>query len=172
MQNIIRRAWQDYIINWASLTGVFFFFFFNQPVSQRWLERGDTQQGVSIWTPKQGDCGYVQEPQAPPLFFYSFIFGLTGEEKWVAAWHECFVCKRRKQKCLFQSQRGRFFHTSRLWKLLLSEPKTFGFHLCPVVCLLVCLLVGLWAGLHILISTKPGWGMGLGLECIFRCGYR
>lgn len=74
MQNIIRRAWQDYIINWASLTGVFFFFFFNQPVSQRWLERGDTQQGVSIWTPKQGDCGYVQEPRGTSALFLLFHF--------------------------------------------------------------------------------------------------
>lgn len=63
---IIRRTWQDYIINWASLTGVF-----NQPVW--WLKRGDEQQGFPSGTRKQEYFSNVQ-PQGRSYFFVPFIF--------------------------------------------------------------------------------------------------
>ena len=80
-------------------------------------------------------------PETPPLFFtLSFSGLLVKKSEWqhdmnaLSAAAEAEVC--------IPISKGRLFHPSRLWKLLLSEPKTFGFHLCPVVCLFVCWLVG------------------------------
>lgn len=174
MQNLIRKAWQDYIINWASLTGVFFF---NQPVSRRWLERGDMQQGVSIWTPKQGDCGSVQDPRHLRSFLL-FHFRAYWWRKVSGSMIWMLCLQQQKQKCVFQSQREGFSTPADCENCYyLSQRRSAFTCVQSFVCLCVCWLVGLWAGLHILISTKPGWGIGLGLECIspspvFRCRSR
>lgn len=77
MQNIIRRAWQDYIINWASLTGVFFFLSACEPAVIR--EGWHATRGLHLDS-KTRRLWLCTGPEAPLLFFTLSFSGLLAKK--------------------------------------------------------------------------------------------